>query len=286
MSRDKLDFLMPTKFEAADVFRLATVTMINPLQVRVDGDDTALTASPFKLYHPYVGDRVLLQIHGKTPIVIGKLSPGPDLISQLGTENLDSVTKTGVYFQQYNANSTLARNYPVTYAGMLEVFSPNSNNQFIYQRYTTYSNHGAAVYTRGQYNGGSWSTWNIVGGPDTGWITSGLSIGSGGSFTVTGYRLRRRNGQVFGHVEATIGTSVAFGSTGNITDINGVLYMPAGWGNSGPAQYNVDVDVPGVLRAFGRIGNGTNRVDLTHGLPGTTISSGSTLRFNFNYLLD
>lgn len=164
MSRDKLDFLMPTKFEAPDVFRLATVTSINPLKVRIDGDDTALTASPFKLYHPYVGDRVLLQIHGKTPIVIGKLSPGPDQIPNLTTENLNSVTDTGVYFQPANANSTLARNYPVTYAGMLEVFSPNSNNQFIYQRYTTYSSHGSAVYTRGQYNGGSWSTWNTLAG--------------------------------------------------------------------------------------------------------------------------
>jgi len=68
--------------------------------------------------------------------------------------NLDAVTTSGVYIQSINANATLALNYPVAYAGELEVYT---NGSFTFQRYSTYGPQNK-VYTRGYYT--TWGSWS------------------------------------------------------------------------------------------------------------------------------
>ncbi len=68
--------------------------------------------------------------------------------------NLDTVTTSGIYIQSSNANATLALNYPVAYAGELEVYT---NGSFTFQRYSTYGPQNK-VYTRGYFT--TWGSWS------------------------------------------------------------------------------------------------------------------------------
>lgn len=74
----------------------------------------------------------------------------------LGTQNLDSITATGDYAQDQNADATVARKYPVAFAGLLEVRNP-LGAVMIYQRYTTYDS-SQKMYTRTKYNT-AWTAW-------------------------------------------------------------------------------------------------------------------------------
>lgn len=75
-----------------------------------------------------------------------------------GTENLDNLTRTGVYHQMRNANSSVENGYPIGEAGLLEVISPPDAGM-AYQRYTVYNSR--AMYFRGFY-GSSWGAWKKV----------------------------------------------------------------------------------------------------------------------------
>ena len=60
-------------------------------------------------------------------------------VKVLTTESLGSIGGQGIYQQQYNANATTARGYPVPYAGYLEVINKSvDGNLFVMQRYTAY----------------------------------------------------------------------------------------------------------------------------------------------------
>src|SRR5665647_3388856 len=72
--------------------------------------------------------------------------------ANLSVSNLNTVTATGVYYQSANVNATLARNYPVVQAGVLEVTN-YSAGVFWSQRYTTYEGSGERVFVRGFYKG-------------------------------------------------------------------------------------------------------------------------------------
>ena len=74
----------------------------------------------------------------------------------LGTQNLDNMTATGDYAQDQNADATIARKYPTTLAGLLEVRNP-LGAVMIYQRYTTYDS-TQKMYTRTKYNT-AWTAW-------------------------------------------------------------------------------------------------------------------------------
>lgn len=80
--------------------------------------------------------------------------------------DLNTIIAPGVYPQDTTANATLALNYPVALAGLLEVFSyPNS--AMYWQRYTAYSGSVSGskgtVYVRGYYHGdGAWSPWSLM----------------------------------------------------------------------------------------------------------------------------
>lgn len=80
----------------------------------------------------------------------------------LGTSDLNTINTPGWYGQGFNVNATLARNYPVTWAGFLEVFTIGN---LITQRYTVYSNGGGDRYVNSTWTRGSadvgitWSAW-------------------------------------------------------------------------------------------------------------------------------
>ena len=80
----------------------------------------------------------------------------------LTTENLNDITTIGVYRQPLNSNATTARNYPVGYAGMLEVFAVSTS--MVFQRYTAYRStenaNALSVYIRDNYT--TWKPWTRV----------------------------------------------------------------------------------------------------------------------------
>lgn len=77
-------------------------------------------------------------------------------VTELNTEDLNTITRTGVYIQGRNRNVEKAANYPVKAAGMLEVHT--MAGVFTFQRYTAYKDFG--VYTRSYYGyAGEWSPW-------------------------------------------------------------------------------------------------------------------------------
>ncbi len=70
-----------------------------------------------------------------------------------GSVNLNTVTDTGVYFQNSNANAASGTNYPVALAGKLEV---HRNGAMTYQHYHLYNN--GDTWTRAFYDT-AWSPW-------------------------------------------------------------------------------------------------------------------------------
>lgn len=78
----------------------------------------------------------------------------------LTTENLDTVTAPRVYTQSTSSGATLELNYPVKWAGILEVTANNSRN-IVRQVYRPYFNNQVQVgetWTRSMYNS-IWSAW-------------------------------------------------------------------------------------------------------------------------------
>ena len=95
----------------------------------------------------------------------------------------------GAYIQRSNANTSLALNYPLAEAGLLEVFniSYSATESMLHQRYTRYgttSGKDIQVWHRRYYaTGGGWGPWVPIGGRhETAAPTTGLVNGSGGTF--------------------------------------------------------------------------------------------------------
>ncbi|WP_118973118.1 pyocin knob domain-containing protein [Taibaiella koreensis] len=76
-----------------------------------------------------------------------------------GGVDLNNYTTTGIYFQNNDINAQSGANYPIGFAGKLEVTSPYPN--FVYQDYHSYADPGGGNnrrFWRSYYNG-SWSAW-------------------------------------------------------------------------------------------------------------------------------
>ncbi|MDK8241737.1 pyocin knob domain-containing protein [Corynebacterium coyleae] len=79
-------------------------------------------------------------------------------VTELSTEDLNTVTQTGVYIQTANRVAERSENYPSNVAGLLEVHNGGS---FVFQRYTGYKDFG--IYTRSYYGyEGKWSPWRKI----------------------------------------------------------------------------------------------------------------------------
>lgn len=91
---------------------------------------------------------------------------GPDILAYKGEipsgANLNGYTTTGLYHQSENADASSGSNYPVPYAGMLEVTKPPSGGM-IYQKYSVYYDF-ESIYVRSYYGwpSGQWSPWKKV----------------------------------------------------------------------------------------------------------------------------
>jgi hypothetical protein len=73
--------------------------------------------------------------------------------------DLNTITTTGIYHQNSNAQASSGSNYPVGQAGLLEVYNndePGGNAIHTYQRYTEYST--GNVWTRQRYHS-IWYAW-------------------------------------------------------------------------------------------------------------------------------
>ena len=79
-------------------------------------------------------------------------------VTELSTEDLNTVTGTGAYVQTSNYYAERSQNYPRKVAGLLEVHNSGS---FVFQRYTSYKDFG--IYTRSYYGyEGTWSPWQKI----------------------------------------------------------------------------------------------------------------------------
>lgn len=80
--------------------------------------------------------------------------------SLTGTDNLNTFghTNGGIYHNAANANATTANNYPVPYAGTLEVIPSSVNQGGTMQRYVPYNN-PAEIFQRCETSPGAWTPW-------------------------------------------------------------------------------------------------------------------------------
>ena len=76
---------------------------------------------------------------------------------ELGTEDLDTVTTPGNYYQRTTSNATLARHYPVAASGPLKV-SASADRTQVQQEYIRFSTPAGERYWRTKA-GASWSPW-------------------------------------------------------------------------------------------------------------------------------
>jgi hypothetical protein len=154
-------------------------------------------------------------------------------------EDLDDYPAAGNFIQLYSADAVGGLNYPVPYAGVLEVVSTRPGD-IMMQRYTAYRNANRiapSAWTR-TFGAAVWSAWEPY-ADDTGWITSIGSIAvAQANFTIVSASLRRINKTV--HIKFDVqytGTAITPQGTGNITDI-GMVQMVAAYrpGTGSPDQ--------------------------------------------------
>lgn len=68
---DGLDFLLEPPAPPADTYRWATVTQLDPIRIRLDGDELPVESEPVTLAPLAVGNRAWVQIHGRMMIILG-----------------------------------------------------------------------------------------------------------------------------------------------------------------------------------------------------------------------
>lgn len=79
-------------------------------------------------------------------------------VTELATQDLNTITRTGAYIQSSNYWADRSANYPRAVAGLLEVYT---GGNFTFQRYTAYKDFG--VYTRSYYGyEKTWSPWQKI----------------------------------------------------------------------------------------------------------------------------
>ncbi len=169
--------------------------------------------------------------------------------------DLNTIITSGVYFQTTNANASGGTNYPAPYAGMLEVYSPNS--QHVMQRYTTYGipNNplaGRRVYVRAYYSASGWVPWQkaaVVGGYDAYY---GISVAS----TL---------------VKQHAGSIVRVGGNGYTLTVDAVANFDNGDTLTIHCTCNASQSVTLAL-------TGTDTLALNHGVPGANVPMPMTLR--------
>ncbi len=115
-------------------------------------------------------------------------------MQQIGAAaDLNTYVTQGIYHQGSNANAAGGTNYPVAYAGLLEVYQSGTDGSgFTYQRYTVYQGYHA-VYSRAKYTT-TWGAWQQIpvgtvtvaeGGTGATTLTSGAYLKGAGTSAIT-----------------------------------------------------------------------------------------------------
>lgn len=154
-----LDFLIEPHEPRNCPFKWSTVTSVDPLRVKIDGPGGPLPITPQSLVGDLnVGDRVLATFtnHRRNKLVIFGRAGGVGGGVIGNNENLNNYDVTGVWHQRLNAYAETGQNYPVNYAGLLEV---HADGQMVYQVYTTYNQRGR--YWRSKYQS-TWRSWERI----------------------------------------------------------------------------------------------------------------------------
>lgn len=170
--------------------------------------------------------------------------------------DLNTYTTTGTFIQVSDAQALGGSNYPIGYAGVLEVVA--SMTGWCYQRYTTYTHAGTGnkVYARSLYSG-VWCAWESVspvpmtapgmtltGNPTSGYavqMPSGSIIDFGGSAAPSGWLLCDGSAisrTTYAALFAVIGTTFGAGdgsTTFNVPNFSGRTSV--GVGDSGTAGH-------------------------------------------------
>lgn len=155
------------------------------------GDGELVPEVPYFGGIPTVGSVLLALVFNELmAVVAGGGGSGPSPAAELGAGvNLNTVTVAGIYTQSQSAETSLALNYPVALAGMLEVFDNAGNasnpNTFFWQRYTPYRTSSGSgqtqIWERRFYNA-AWSQWQLV-NPIGGHLNFG-SVGANSSVSL------------------------------------------------------------------------------------------------------
>jgi microcystin-dependent protein len=159
------------------------------------------------------------------PFVSGKLIDNefvgniPKSAIDLSTNNLDTITTAGFYFQNSNSN-TAGNNYPVNEAGSLDVKISQNGVSHTYTVSSSAVNNANKIYTRGSVSG-VWSLWKDIGGAtDTlnpvGSLMLFPSNNIPNGYLITDFSAVSRTG--FANLFAVIGT--AFGAGDGSTTFN------------------------------------------------------------------
>lgn len=171
----------------------------------------------------------------------GKYDTGKELSA---TENLNDLKDDEVYVQSMNVNTSLARNYPETYAGALWVKS-NLSKGIVWQIYITYHREKTAFYWRTFY-AGTWGAWKQVADKDYVDSAKAVNITTGSPMDNGGYAFSVGFGLAFPY-ELVLPRAAIIGETssGGIAEIelgyrrtrstktNAILYAVVGIGNRG-----------------------------------------------------
>lgn len=70
ISNNPLASLLPAT-ASSDVWRWATITSLDPLRIRLDGDSEPLLSTPDTLTPVHLGERVRVQIYNRRATIIG-----------------------------------------------------------------------------------------------------------------------------------------------------------------------------------------------------------------------
>lgn len=143
-----------------------------------------------------IGDDLILTRQGGGTINAGNVRglQGDQGISgavatELGSSvDLNTITTPGRYTQTLNAEAATGTNYPVPFAGYLEV-AADPTGDMVWQRYTIYRGTSFAVETFGRARYSSvWSAWSMLGGSPTPFLSryrnATMTMVSGTEYTV------------------------------------------------------------------------------------------------------
>jgi oligoribonuclease (3'-5' exoribonuclease) len=128
--------LTTNKINVTDIVNLLTST----------ASDKPLSAAQGKI----LKDALDTEVSNRTTLSLNRLSDIGNAV------NLNIYVDQGIRYQVSDAQAATGSNYPIPYAGKLEITVATAN--FIWQKYTGYNGTGTREFNRQFYNGG-WSAW-------------------------------------------------------------------------------------------------------------------------------